>query len=81
VAKILFEEISDSRIIVNLVPGLNHGGCTQEEEEADSMQGRRVLGQESKMESKMDALIAAARILSLVLVDVVGTMYFFSSKM
>jgi hypothetical protein len=29
----------------------------------------------------MDALIAAARILSLVLVDVVGTMYFFSSKM
>lgn len=79
-AKILFEEISDSRIIVNLVPGLNHGGCTQEEE-ADSMQGRRVLGQESKMESKMDALIAAARILSLVLVDVVGTMYFFSSKM
>jgi hypothetical protein len=80
VAKILFEEISDSGIIVNLVPGLNHGGCAQEEE-ADSMQGRRVLGQESKMESKMDALIAAARILCLVLVDVVGTMYFFSSKM
>ena len=77
-AKILFEEISDSGIIViNLVPRFNHAGCTQDEE-ANSMLGRRrVLGQKSKMESKMDVLIAAVWILSLLLVDVVRTMYFF----
>ena len=76
-AKILFEEISDSGIsAINLVLRFNHDSYTQEEE-ADSMQGRRVLGQKSKMESKMDAFIAAVRLLGLVLVDVVRTMYFF----
>ena len=76
-AKILFEEISDSGIsAINLVLRFNHDSYTQEEE-ADSMQGRRVLGQKSKMEFKMDAFIAAVRLLSLVLVDVVRTMYFF----
>ena len=79
-AKILFEEISDSGIsAINLVLRFNHDSYTQEEE-ADSVQGRRVLGQKSKMESKMDVLIAAVWILSLLLVDVVRTMYFFQVR-